>query len=111
MTSAADRIVDLYERRSREWDDRRSRNLFERPWLQKFLDLLPPAGSILDIGCGSGEPIAGFFIRAGYPVHGVDSSSAMIACCTKRFPDADWNVADIRNLSLGRTFAGILAWD
>lgn len=111
MTSAADRIVDLYERRSREWDDARSRNLFERPWLQKFLDLSPPAGSILDIGCGSGEPIAGFFIRAGHPVHGVDSSSAMIACCRERFPDADWEVADMRSLSLGRTFAGILAWD
>lgn len=94
MTSAADRIVDLYERRSREWDDARSRNLFERPWLQKFLELLPPAGSVLDIGCGSGEPIAGFFVRSGYRVHGVDSSPAMIAYCKDRFPDNAWDVAD-----------------
>lgn len=111
MTSAADRIVDLYERRSREWDDARSRNLFERPWLQKFLELLPPAGSVLDIGCGSGEPIAGFFVRSGYSVHGVDSSPAMIAYCKDRFPDNAWDVADMRSLSLGRSFAGILAWD
>jgi SAM-dependent methyltransferase len=111
MTSDADRIVGLYDRHARTWDEERSRSLFERPWLQRFLELAPPAGSILDIGCGSGEPIAGFFVRAGYRVHGVDSSPAMIAFCKERFPDSAWDVADMRTLSLGRTFDGILAWD
>jgi SAM-dependent methyltransferase len=85
--------------------------LFERPWLQRFAELLPPRGSILDIGCGSGEPIAGFFIRAGYRVHGVDSSPAMIAFCKERFPNETWDIADMRILSLGQTFDGLLAWD
>lgn len=111
MTPDADRIVGLYERHARTWDEERSRSLFERPWLRRFLELVPPSGSILDIGCGSGEPIAGFFVREGYRVHGIDSSPAMIAFCKERFPNSAWDVADMRTLSVGRTFDGILAWD
>ncbi|HVX37143.1 MAG TPA: class I SAM-dependent methyltransferase [Hyphomicrobium sp.] len=111
MTPDADRIVGLYERHARTWDEERSQSLFERPWLQRFLELVPLAGSILDIGCGSSEPIAGFFVRAGYRVHGIDSSPAMIAFCKERFPNSAWDVADMRTLSVGRTFDGILAWD
>jgi SAM-dependent methyltransferase len=111
MTSDAEHITGLYERHARTCDEERSRSLYERPWLQRFADLIPSAGSVLDIGCGAGEPIAGFFVRAGYQVHGVDTSPAMIAFCKERFADSAWDVADMRMLSLGRTFDGILAWD
>jgi SAM-dependent methyltransferase len=107
----ADRIVGLYERHAHTWDAERSRSLLELSWLRQFQALLPERGSILDIGCGAGEPIAGYFVRAGYQVHGVDSSPAMIALCKTRFPESAWDVADMRALSLGRTFDGILAWD
>lgn len=109
--SEADRIVGLYERNAATWDECRSQSLFEHPWLQKFQALLPEGGAILELGCGSGEPIAGYFIRAGYGLRGIDSSPAMIAFCKARFPDSLWDVADMRALSLGRTFDGILAWD
>jgi cyclopropane fatty-acyl-phospholipid synthase-like methyltransferase len=72
---------------------------------------LPAGGSVLDIGCGSGEPIARHFIEAGYKVTGVDSSPAMIGLCKARFPDETWAVADMRALSLHARFDGILAWD
>lgn len=111
MSTDADRIVGLYDHHAATWDKIRSRNLFERPWLERFRALLPPTGSVLDIGCGSGEPIARFFIDAGYRLTGVDSAPAMIALCKNRFPGAVWNVADMRTLSLGQRFDGILAWD
>jgi len=111
MTSDADRIIDLYDRHAQAWDKARSRNLFERAWLNRFLDLVPAGSSILDIGCGSGEPIAGFFIDEGYGVVGVDASPSMIALCEQRYPQDTWNVADMRTLALDKTFAGILAWD
>ena len=111
MSRAAEQIIGLYDRHAQEWDEARSRSLSERAWLSRFLDLVPSGASILDIGCGSGEPLAGFFIRAGYGLVGVDSSPTMIALCSARFPENDWHVADMRTLSLGRTFAGILAWD
>jgi SAM-dependent methyltransferase len=111
MTSEAERIIGLYQRHAVAWDKQRGRDLFERPWLDRFLALLPPGASILDIGCGSAEPIARYFIERGYEVTGADSSAALIGICKSRFPKLDWLVADMRDLSLNRHFGGILAWD
>jgi SAM-dependent methyltransferase len=110
MSDAADHIVDLYERHARAWDKERWRTLFEKPWLDRFLELVPRGGSILDIGCGSGEPIARYFIEAGYDLTGADASPTMTGLCKSRFPNAEWVAADMGTLSLGRRFDGILAW-
>jgi len=111
MTRDAERIADLYDRHAAVWDQDRAKSLFEKPWLDRFLALLPAGGSILDIGCGSAEPIAQYLIAAGHDVTGADSSPAMIALCKRRFPGHGWLVADMRSLSLDRRFDGILAWD
>jgi len=107
----ADRIIGLYDRHAQAFDQERGRTLFERPWLDRFLTLLPPGGTILDIGCGMGEPIGRYLIEQGYAVTGLDSSPGLIALCRGRFPGNDWVVADMRTLALGRRFHGILAWD
>lgn len=44
-------------------------------------------------------------------VTGVDSSQSLIALCRDRLPEQEWIVADMRNLQLGKSFDGILAWD
>jgi SAM-dependent methyltransferase len=111
MPDDAERIIDLYERHSQAWDKDRWRNLFERPWLDRFRALVPHGGGILDIGCGAGEPIGRYFIEAGYALTGVDSSPAMIDLCRSRFPHQTWMVADMRSLALEARFDGILAWD
>ena len=104
-------IIDLYERHARAFDRDRSRSLRERAWLDRFIGHLRPAGSVLDIGCGMGEPIARYCLEAGFRVVGIDTSSSMIAMCRARFPHAEWLVADMRELALKRRFDGILAWD
>ena len=113
MTSDADRIVDLYERKAHDWAaDRRKQPLFfEQGWLDRFLKAVPQGGTILDIGCGFGTPIAAYLIAQGFEVTGVDSSPTMISLCRRDFPAQDWRVADMRTLDLGRKFGGILAWD
>ena len=111
MAGEADRIGDLYQRHAHSWDQERSRSLTEKPWLDKFLSLLPPKPRILDLGCGSAQPIAQYFILQGCQVTGVDSSPALIKLCNKRFPDHNWIIADMRELSLNDRFDGILAWD
>ena len=111
MTSPADRIIDLYQRRAREYDEARGRSLFERGWLDRFTALLPAGGSVLDIGCGCGEPIARHLIASRFAVTGVDAAPAMIELCRARFPSAAWVVADMRTLALGRRFDGLIAWD
>ncbi|TCH97429.1 class I SAM-dependent methyltransferase [Roseococcus sp. SYP-B2431] len=104
-------IIGLYERHAAAFDRRRGKNLFERAWLDRFAALIPPGGEVLDLGCGSGEPIARHLEQSGLRVTGVDSSPSMIELCRTRFPGRDWHVADMRGLALGRRFDGILAWD
>jgi SAM-dependent methyltransferase len=110
-TPLSERIVDLYERHAHNWDADRGRSLFEKPWLDRFAALLPRGASILDIGCGSAEPIGRYLIERGFRLTGVDASPALIALCRARFPGQSWAVADMRALALGRTFDGLIAWD
>lgn len=83
----------------------------ERTYLDLVREGLPAGAAVLDLGCGAGEPLAGFFIRAGHPVVGVDGSPKLLARCRQRFPDMTWILGDMRGLALGRTFGAILAWD
>ena len=107
----SENIISLYERHASAYDEARGRSLFEKPWLDRFLDLLPADGSVLDLGCGVGEPLARYVVAQGYDVTGVDSSASLIGICRERFPEQSWIVADMRELSLGRRFNGLLAWD
>lgn len=109
--SEAERIISLYERHAHEWDLERGKSLFEKPWLDRWLALLPPRASVLDIGCGSAEPMARYLIEKCCNETGVDSSPALISLCKARFPGQTWLVADMREVSLNRRFDGILAWD
>jgi len=112
MESDSEKIIDLYERNAHHYvSDRRSVGWDESPWLDRFAALLPQHPAILDIGCGCGEPIAGYLIERGSTVLGVDSSPTLISACRKRFPEQSWLVADMRTLALDKTFHGLLAWD
>lgn len=112
--AAADQIVALYERRARDWDHDRGRALpdrppFEAPWLDRFAGLLD-GRDVLDVGCGSGDPIARYLIDRGLAWTGVDSAPTLTSICRDKFPDHAWITADMRILALERTFAGIIAW-
>lgn len=111
MTSPADAVIDLYQRHAATYDGLRGKLLMEGPWLARFRALLAPDATILDIGCGTGQPIARHLNEQGHAVTGVDSAPAMIALCRTRFPEGDWQVADMRRLALDRRFGGLIAWD
>lgn len=111
MPSAADDIVALYRRHARAWSQARGNRLMERAWLDRFCALLPAQSSILDLGCGSGEPMARYLTERGFDVTGVDSSPEMIAMFVDHFPQQEAVVADMRDLSLGKVFHGLIAWD
>jgi SAM-dependent methyltransferase len=112
MNSHADGIVDLYERHAHDYvADRRRVRWNESAWLDRFTAFLPRGATILDIGCGSGEPIARYLVDRGFDVEGADASPTLVAFCRKHFPDRFWHVADMRTLALGKTFHGLLAWD
>lgn len=106
-----DDVCGKYEKIADWFDAGRGRQLMEREYLDAMLARLPAGGGILDLGCGAGEPLAGFFIRKGFSVTGVDGSPKMIELCRARFPGMTWLVGDMRGLALGRRFDAVLAWD
>lgn len=114
MKEMADRIIEHYERHARDWDTDRNRNIEpwnDKPWHDRFLAELPEGATVLDLGCGSGLPVAAFLAEHGLHVNGVDSSPTLISLCRQRFPDHEWLVGDMRQIELPRKFEGILAWD
>lgn len=101
----------VYEAVAREFDRDRSKSLMERFYLDRVLAHLVDDASVLDLGCGSAEPIAKFFIDNGCRITGVDAATAMIALCRGRYPDQTWIKDDMRSLDLGRRFDAVIAWD
>ncbi len=110
MTSKSD-VWPLYQRHAAQFDAKRGRNLFERGWLDLMLSHLPPAATVLDLGCGMGEPIARYLIETGCRVTGVDAAPALIALCRHRFPEHSWITTDMRGLDLGKRFDAVIAWN
>ncbi|KQM63596.1 MULTISPECIES: class I SAM-dependent methyltransferase [unclassified Sphingomonas] len=49
---------------------------------------LPPGGSVVDIGCGSGRPVALALAGAGFAVSGIDPSPTLLAAFRRALPHA-----------------------
>ncbi|MBV9519587.1 MAG: class I SAM-dependent methyltransferase [Hyphomicrobiales bacterium] len=112
MSDPADLVIGHYERHAVSWDaDRRAASWNDKCWIDRFGDLLPAGAAVLDLGCGGGHPVAFALSARGFEVTGVDSSPTLISLCRSRMPNQRWVVADMRSLSLGEDFAGVLAWD
>ena len=71
---------------------------------------LNPNSKILDVGCGMGEPIAGYFIGQGFKLVGVDGSRKLVELAEKRFPNTQFLHMDMRGLDLNETFDCVIAW-
>ncbi|PRY26518.1 methyltransferase family protein [Aliiruegeria haliotis] len=103
-------ILPTYHRVAREWARDRNRSLFEQIWLRRLLDAAS-GPSVLDLGCGSGEPIASWLVEQGAVVTGVDGAEGMCAEFRARLPGVSCIHADMRTLALGRRFNAIVAWN
>jgi cyclopropane fatty-acyl-phospholipid synthase-like methyltransferase len=105
-------VVHIYEANAAAFDRDRGRQLMEAKYLDALLARLTIQGRrVLDLGCGTGEPIARYLIDRGCEVTGVDAAPAMIALCASRFPAMTWIAADMRSLALRQRFDAIIAWD
>jgi SAM-dependent methyltransferase len=111
ISGSAQATRDVYNRQAEAYDATRSRRFFEARWLTLFGDSLPRRAKVLDLGCGAGEPITAWLLGEGFRLTGADFSEGMLSIARSRWPDGDWRVADMRDLDLGESYDGIVAWD
>jgi SAM-dependent methyltransferase len=65
-----------------------------RPWLADLTARLAPAGTVVDIGCGTGVPVARDLVAAGHRVTGVDISEVQVRRARELVPGAEFVHAD-----------------
>ena len=70
---------------------------------------MPEAARVLELGCGSGAPWGQEMIARGIGVTGVDAAAGMIEIAAAQ--EGRWIQGDMRGLSLGERFDGVLAWN
>ncbi|WP_115712368.1 methyltransferase domain-containing protein [Legionella sainthelensi] len=106
-----DKVYLVYDEIIDWFDSHRNKKLdMEKFYLDLLQNHIPPEGKVLDVGCGTGEPIAQFLIKKGYKVTGIDASKKMIHLCKQRFPNGKWLLADMRTLNLQDKYHAVIAW-
>ena len=101
-----------YDAVAAKWADARSKGGFrEKSYVDRFLEYLPAGGCVLDLGCGSGVPIARYLLDHGYRVTGVDSSGEMLRLFRANCPEAEAIRADMVCGTFLRRIDGLIAWD
>jgi SAM-dependent methyltransferase len=103
-------VVSAYNNIAGWFDSTRTRELIERPYLDFLAQALTPGAAILDLGCGTGEPILCFLVERRFRVTGVDASAAMIDIAARRFPGTRFLAGDMRDLALNDRFDAVIAW-
>ena len=106
-----DSVIDVYQRHGAAWAAARGQELVEASWLERFCRLLPEGAAVLDIGCGSGLPLARELIRRGFDVTGLDGTRTMVELFQRNLPASRVHLMDMRQIDLQQRFAGLLAWD
>lgn len=79
-------------------------------WLDRLIAPLTRGSSILDLGCGGGEPIDRYLIDHGFHIVGVDNNPGMIELAHTRFARERWLLDDMRTVAIDERFAGVIAW-
>ena len=83
----------------------------EVEYLSLLLDHLPVGSTILDLGCGTGQPIATSIAGRGHHVVGVDGSAAVLAMARARLPEHRWIHALLEQVEFDETFDAVVCWD
>jgi cyclopropane fatty-acyl-phospholipid synthase-like methyltransferase len=80
-------------------------------YVDRIVEGLPEGARVLDLGCGTGEPVAKYLVERGFRVTGVDESSEMLKFAGQTVPEAELINADMVTVELSDTFDGAVAWD
>ncbi len=76
----------------------------------RLLAGVPLGAAVLDLGCGTGRPIAELLDGRGLQVTGIDHSAAMLAKARQSVPGVTWRQAEL-DAPLSGPFAAAVCWD
>lgn len=87
----------------------------EQDYVAAFLNGLLKPSHILDLGCGSGRPMAAHILAQGHKITGVDQAVKLLNVAREHFPHSTWIESSmeeyLRDESSPSRFAGIICWD
>lgn len=103
-------VYKVYDKIAQWFYANRPQTLMEKNYLDKMINHLPQNATVLDLGCGTGEPILRYLLEQGVNVIGVDASTAILKIAQANFPSTKFILRDMRQLDLGKKFDAIIAW-
>lgn len=83
----------------------------ERDYLEALLDGLAVPSRVLDLGCGTGRPIAAHILAQGHHVTGVDQAEALLDLARARYPTGIWINSSIESFAPAQKFDAVVCWD
>jgi cyclopropane fatty-acyl-phospholipid synthase-like methyltransferase len=88
-----------------------SREFRQQKYVDRLLQGVQPNALILDLGCGTGWPVAHYLVGQGFRVVGVDSSAKMLEIARQVVPEAKLIHGDMIDLELTERFSAAVVWD
>lgn len=82
----------------------------EQASIDEFLSHFVSGNHILDVGCGTGTPIANYLISKGLKVTGVDGSKELLAIANNLNPKMKTVLCDARHYNPKECYDGIIEW-
>jgi ubiquinone/menaquinone biosynthesis C-methylase UbiE len=102
VRSGYDRLGNLYTAEREKADNWKE--------VKAFTSLLPANGRVLDVGSGTGIPIARHLAQAGFEVVGIDFSKTMVTAARGNVPDATFQQMNMTAIDLpSESFDGVIS--
>ncbi len=107
-------MQNSYDRIAGQWHSQgRAQAYIDR--VLHYVDLaiegLPSGNRVLDLGCGTGQPVAKYLVAKGFRVTGVDQSAKMLEIAKQEVPEAEFIHSDMIDAQLAPGFSAAIARD
>lgn len=107
-------MQNSYDPIAEQWHSSRQERAYTERVL-RYVDLvvegLEPGAGVLDLGCGTGRPVAEHLIGRRFRVVGVDQSEGMLEIARRVVPEAELIHGDMLGVEFGGGFSAAVAWD
>lgn len=96
----------------KDWDAVRTALFRHEPaFLDRLVSDMQPSAKVLDLGCGTGRPVAEFLLQQGFSVTGVDQAEDLLALARQRLPEGRWLHAQMESFEPDEDYDGAVIWD